>query len=320
MKRTLRNIILIPIFFLLIVHLMLPLAETSQITTKISATQPLQTQLDHTLYDTTITLLADTYTQPFTIATPLTLEGTPRHTIINVTSTANSYAIHITTPNVTLKNLIIENHGPGLYTTGIKITATHVRIINCTIRNTPVGIAIWSDNILIENCIFENCDDEGIALLGSPTRPIKNTIIRNCTFINNCDGIEFQNAHYTTIQNCIFTNHTHAAIDAIGTYNSNTTIDSCEIHHSAVFDIYLANTENTTIADSVYTVDKLYHYRSTNTKIQKNNNTNNNSQETPREHSFSTQQYYNSLLERLQGRITRWFDQLTKIKTIIYEK
>jgi hypothetical protein len=320
MNRILATSIFVPLFLLLSLNCIPFLTGVNTIATQIESTNQLQNQLDSYLKDATVSLSASTYTQQITITTPLAISGTPNRTFFNVTSPANSYAIHVATSFVTLTDLIIENHGSGLYTTGIKITADNVLIRNCTIKNTPVGVAIWADYVTIEDCVFENCEDEGIALLGSSMRIVQNTVIRNCTFINNCDGIELQNAFNTTIQNCYFINQTHAAIDAIGRNNAYIVIDSCEIEKSKVYDIYLANSQYTTISETQFIDDKLFQFRSTNTTIKSDVPATVNKSISPLKLRFSTQQYLQNLLERYHEYVSKWYAKIEEFKTTIYNK
>ncbi|MBN2602727.1 MAG: right-handed parallel beta-helix repeat-containing protein [Candidatus Thermoplasmatota archaeon] len=166
-------------------------------------------------------------------------------TIINPVSIENAYAIRLGAPGVEVKNLTIINGAPGLYTTGIKITTTGNRIENCVIENTPVGIAIWSSENLIENCSFIKCNDEGIALMGSNTRKCEKNQIKNCSFYSNCDGIELQYSSNNLITDCIFRENYHTGIDAIREKNNNNTIAYCTIANNDVHGIYLsASSEN----------------------------------------------------------------------------
>jgi len=94
-------------------------------------------------------------------------------------------------------------------------TITH---IHCT--NRKIGIAIFSDNNRIKNCLFTNCTDEGVFIGGT------HNTIENCTFIGCCDGIELRFATHNQILNCTFLNNTHAAIDILP-HTNHTQIHYC---------------------------------------------------------------------------------------------
>jgi parallel beta-helix repeat protein len=169
----------------------------------------------------------------------------PLKTIINPISMKSAYAIRLGAPGVEVKNFTVRNGAPGLYTTGIKITTSGNKIFNCLIENTPVGIAIWSSENLIENCNFIGCKDEGIALIGSNTRKCEKNEIKNCSFHSNCDGIEMQYSSYNLITDCTFKENYHTGIDAIREKNNNNTIAYCTITNNDVNGIYLsASSEN----------------------------------------------------------------------------
>lgn len=169
------------------------------------------------------------------------------NTIINPTSYENKYAININSENVKISYLNIENRGPGIYNSAIQITSPNITISTCKIHDTPIGIAIWTSNNTIQNCIFYNCNDEGIALLGTQESNCNNNKITNCIFVKNCDGIELQYSSKNTINNCDFYNNTHDGINAINTGNNNNTISNCNIYNNNVHGIYLSNSSGNKI-------------------------------------------------------------------------
>ncbi|EMR75194.1 Right handed beta helix region [Thermoplasmatales archaeon SCGC AB-540-F20] len=120
-------------------------------------------------------------------------------------------AVKITVAGVKLSGFSISNDGPGLYTTGVKIIASQTAIEDCTVFDTPVGIAVWSSKNTISNCIFYGCEDEGIAFLGSATSNCNDNLVTNCVFYDNCDGIELQYSSNNVISYCEFYDNTHAA-------------------------------------------------------------------------------------------------------------
>jgi len=168
-------------------------------------------------------------------------------TFINPESKKNSYAVKITAAGVKLSGFGISNDGPGLYTTGVKITASQTTIEDCNVCNTPVGIAVWSSNNIISNCTFWGCEDEGIVFLGSSTSDCNNNLVTNCEFYNNCDGIELQYSSNNVISYCKFYDNTHAGIDAIGSSNNNNVISNCDLYDNEVFGIYFSRSSKNQI-------------------------------------------------------------------------
>jgi parallel beta-helix repeat protein len=170
-------------------------------------------------------------------------------TLINPISEENKYAIYVGAPNIKIKNMGVTNGAPGLYSQGIKISSKNTEIDNCKIFNTPVGIAIWTNENNIYNSVFYGCKDEGIALLGSSKNPCNNNLISDCIFYDNCDGIELQHSSYNTILNCKFYDNTHTGIDAIASDNNENVISNCEITNNRVNGIYLSSSDNNKIID-----------------------------------------------------------------------
>ena len=234
-----------------------------------SETPSLQETINQASPGATIELAAGTYTDILTISTPLHLKGAgPTQTLLQPTSQANGYAIHIKAPYVKISNLSITNQGKGLYTTAIKITAPHTTIQDCTIHDTPVGIALWSSHNTITRCSFIGCDDEGIVLLGTETNPCTNNTITSCLFQHNCDGIELQHAQENLITNCMFIKNTHAGIDAIQAKNNHNTISHCTFIDNAAFGLYLSHSTDNLITDCVFTEDSITLVQSTDNTLQ----------------------------------------------------
>ena len=223
-----------------------------------AVTTTIQDAINHAQPNSTIQLPAGTYTEILTINKPLHLkgEGTSR-TLLSPTSANNGYAIRIIAEGVTLSDLDITNQGSGLYTTGVKISASNTTIQNCTFHDTPIGIAIWNSENTISGCEFRGCDDEGIVLLGTSTSECNNNTITSCTFYKNCDGIELQYATDNTIQYCTFTQNTHAGIDAIESNNNNNIISHCEFTANQGFGLYLARSSHNTITGCSFLDDSI---------------------------------------------------------------
>jgi len=170
---------------------------------------------------------------------------------IDVISEKNGYAIKVDTVGAIISGLDIRNSGPGLYTTGIKVVASHVTIENCNVFDTPVGIAIWTSNNIIVNCTFWRCQDEGIVILGgTPLRSNNNTFI-NCVFYYCCDGIELQESSNNKFINCWFINNYHAGIDGIHHDNNNNLVISC-VFLDNVYGVYFKQSRNNELVNCTF--------------------------------------------------------------------
>ncbi len=190
------------------------------------------------------------YSEIINIKKELSLIGEDKaNTVINPISEKNKYAIRLGAPGSIIKNFSITNGAPGLYTTGIRISASKTEIHNCNIYDTPVGIASWSSDGIIDNCKFWGCEDEGIALIGNSLSGCNRNKITNCIFYENCDGIELQYSSNNTISNCEFYENTHTGIDAIASSNNNNTISNCKIYNNEVHGIYLSASSDNKILD-----------------------------------------------------------------------
>jgi parallel beta-helix repeat protein len=221
-----------------------------------TVTTTIQDAINNAQPNSTIQLPAGIYTEILTINKPLHLkgEGTSR-TLLSPTSGNNGYAIRISAEGVTLSGLDITNQGIGLYTTGVKISASNTTIQNCTFHDTPIGIAIWSSKNTISGCDFKGCDDEGIVLLGTSTTACNNNTIISCDFYENCDGIELQYATDNLITSCTFTQNTHAGIDAIESNNNNNIISYCKFTDNQAFGLYLARSSYNLITQCTFSDD-----------------------------------------------------------------
>ena len=190
------------------------------------------------------------YTEIIQIKKSLSLVGEDKEsTLINPISEKNKYAVYVGASNVVVSGFTITNEAPGLYPQSIKITSDDTKISNCNIYNTPVGIAIWSNYNIIENCVFRNCKDEGIALLGSKNNPCDYNTISDCVFYDNCDAIELQYSSKNTISNCEIYENTHSGIDAIASNNNKNIISNCNIYDNDVHGIYLSSSKENKIID-----------------------------------------------------------------------
>lgn len=160
----------------------------------------------------------------------VTISGENVHTtILDPDGVKNSFAISVLAEGVVLRNLTITNGNEEKYTQGVKVISSHVKIISCIIRDVPFGISIWSSGNVIKGCVFSNCKDEGIVLVGSMQNRCSNNTIMNCKFYNNGDAIEFQYADHNVVSNCIIVNNTHGGIDTISSYSVKNSFINCTI-------------------------------------------------------------------------------------------
>lgn len=202
----------------------------------------------------TIFVKSGFYNEILNIKKKITLIGEDiDSTIINPISELNKYGIRLGSPGIIIKNLSITNGGPGLYTTGVKVTTSNVQIKNCNIYDTPIGIAIFTSDNIIENCNFWGCKDEGIALIGTSFSDCSNNKIINCRFYDNCDGIELQYSSDNQIIDCEFFDNTHTGIDAISSQNDRNEIINCKIYNNSVHGIFLHASSDNQIKNCIIT-------------------------------------------------------------------
>jgi parallel beta-helix repeat protein len=114
-------------------------------------------------------------------------------------------------------------------------------ITNKIFRDTPIGLAIWSSNTIVINCLFINCTDEGIIICNS----VNNLIMFNY-FIDCVDGIELQISGYNKILFNKFWDIEHMGIDAIHQSNNYNLIAFNEFRN-APYGIYFKESYNNTI-------------------------------------------------------------------------
>jgi parallel beta-helix repeat protein len=213
----------------------------------------IQETIDKAPVGSTIVIGKGVYSETINIKKQITLQGEDKEkTIINPISEKNKYAIRLGSPGVVIKNLSISNGGPGLYTTGIKVTSIDNKIEDCNIYDTPVGISIFTSCNTIKNCEFSGCKDEGIILIGTSFSDCKQNKIINCKFFDNCDGIELQYATDNEIINCEIFENTHTGIDAITSKNDRNEIINCRIYNNSVHGIYLHSSSDNIIYSCIF--------------------------------------------------------------------
>ena len=210
----------------------------------------IQQAIDYARSGSTVYVKSGEYTEIVEIKKSLSLVGEDKEsTLINPISEENKYAVYVGVPNVVVSGFTITNGAPGLYPQSIKIVADSNKISDCNIFDTSVGIAIWTNNNIIENCVFKGCRDEGIALLGSKNNPCNYNTISNCVFYSNCDGIELQYSSENTISYCEIYENTHSGIDAIASNNNKNIISNCNIYSNNVHGIYLSSSKENKIVN-----------------------------------------------------------------------
>ncbi len=267
-------------FILLITLIFAPNVYAELITSSVSNQQisdnvhfvniSLQEMINDAAPGAILQLPAGTYTEVLTINKPLQIIGDETtRTVLSPTSPTNGYAIQITAEGVILSNLEIINHAEGLYTTGVKISASKTTIEDCLFHDTPIGIAIWSSQNTISQCIFQGCDDEGIVLLGTSSDACTNNTITSCVFSENCDGIELQYATHNQINSCSFIRNTHAGIDAIESNNNNNIISECTFTDNDAFGLYLARSSQNLITQCSFSDDALTLVHATQNTLEK---------------------------------------------------
>lgn len=220
----------------------------------------IQAALDVAYPNASIFISDGVYHEPIIVSKPVTLIGQSKEsTYLECCSAENGYALSITSPDVVIKNLRISNHAPGLYTTAIKCGAPRCRIQDCILQDTPIGLAIWCSDIVVQGCRFIGCADEGIAVLGSSNHPCTSLMIMDCEFRDNCDGIEIQHGSDIVISSCVFSGNTHAGVDIITQNNHDIDIvDSTFFAHPG-YGLFISQTcdmniRNCSFSDSIIEV------------------------------------------------------------------
>ncbi len=205
----------------------------------------------------TISIKAGEYSEIINIRKKVSLIGEDEeHAIINPISKENKYAVRLGAPGIIVQKLSITNGAPGLYSSGIRVSASNTEIRECRFFDNPVGIAVLTSDNIIADCTFYRCTDEGIVLVGSGSLECDDNRIENCVFYDNCDGIELQYSSNNVITNCEFYDNTHTGIDAIASSNDNNIISNCNIYNNQVHGIYLSSSSDNQIIDCLFSENK----------------------------------------------------------------
>ena len=205
----------------------------------------------------TIFIKAGEYSEIINIRKKVSLIGEDVELVtINPISQENKYAVRLGAPGIVVQKLSITNGAPGLYSCGIRVSASNTEIRECRFFDNPVGMAVLTSDNIIADCTFYRCTDEGIVLVGSGNLECDNNRIENCVFYDNCDGIELQYSSNNVITNCEFYDNTHTGIDAIASSNDNNIISNCNIHDNQVHGIYLSSSSDNQIIDCSFSENK----------------------------------------------------------------
>ncbi len=169
-------------------------------------------------------------------------------TIIIDNSDCNNALVYVNAPNVTIENLSVcslSRAVPPAGQTGILIISDVSTIRNCRFNTSKIGIHIISSYNLISNCIFDDSNDEGIALFGHYNK------VENCMFHNNGDGIELAyNCSHNTISNCGFYKSSHCGLAFITGANNNSILN-CSIFDSESGGIQVSSSHHNLIFNCV---------------------------------------------------------------------
>ncbi len=120
----------------------------------------------------------------------------------------NDTIVQISASNVSLNlgghTLTQSNLVAGL--TGITVSPnlTNVSIKNGYIQNitgTGIGIGQGCARITIDNIATISCDNRAINISGLPNSLIRNSVVKNCAFLNNCQGAAADNV--ITLSHCV---------------------------------------------------------------------------------------------------------------------
>jgi parallel beta-helix repeat protein len=236
---------------------LLPIGVSSDSNTinyiSVNSYQSLQEIIDTARPYSTILLDNGVYREPLSINKPLTLLGKNQYsTVLSIETNPNNAAITLKSENIVLSNLTISNIAEGIYTTALRVNAPNCTIQNCTFKDTPIGIAVWSSNTLISHSSFFNCSDEGLLLISTSISNSNYNKIHHCNFQNNCDAIELQQSSHNSIKHCTMNKNTHSGIDAICKNNNYNQIENCTIMNNEVHGIYFSSSQQNIIKNCYF--------------------------------------------------------------------
>lgn len=146
------------------------------------------------------------------------------------------------------------------------INCTNVGIYDMHLSNASIGLmAVFSDQIVVEDCSFENNSEYGIFFYLSTNSKIENcttknndygvniiysddTLISNSNFTANGDGVYGDQIENLLIQNCNFFNNDW---DGVVIYLTNGfEISDCEFAYSQYAGLYMAEVTNVNITNN----------------------------------------------------------------------
>ncbi len=168
----------------------------------------IQDGIDVSSDDDIIYIYNGTYNESLHIKTAITLYG-EKTPLIN--GSYRPVLIMLTSENVTLQNLLIQNAGGYPNDAGVVLNSSHAIIVNCIFYRTKTGISARNTSFhTIKNCTFFN-NGIGVSLLST-----KHVTIKDCTFGKNSIGVHCENASHVTLASSYF--HTNGR--------------ACFFHHS----------------------------------------------------------------------------------------
>ncbi|MEF8848184.1 MAG: pectinesterase family protein [Candidatus Thermoplasmatota archaeon] len=218
----------------------------------------LQEAINHASENTVILIKNGFYKETLKIDKRIVLIGeNKKKTIISPVTPKNKCSVDIRADDVKIENLTLTNRGNGIYNTAVKITGQYVELRDLVIKDSPIGIALWSSFNTVSYCTFSGCDDEGIAFLGTEKSFVENNKIVNCSFLENNDGVELQYASENKISRCKFVQNKHDGISAIKYDNNNNLIEDCIFKGNGVHGIYFSEySVDNTVKRCVYDQNK----------------------------------------------------------------
>jgi len=178
--------------------------------------------------------------------------------IVNDGTAANGIFINNTDAYFVIKNCTISGFHQGIDFLGvthgrIEETVVHdcqtgINIVECsdiTIKKTKctnnTGSGLHSEKaptrFLIEDCTFQNNNDHGIALIHGYVPYQSYSLIRNCSFSNQHQGIWLVNLCNNTIENCVFS-HNYMGLE-LDYESRNNTIRNCSFLSQTAVGIYI---------------------------------------------------------------------------------
>jgi len=189
------------------------------------------TYSDHCIYDNIIISNSDY---------GIMLDQSNDNKIFDNVLSGNTMGIRINSAWNICKRNVIENctifNNSG---EGIDLDGEENIIKNCEIYSNFIGIELSRvDDNIIEGCTFHNNTREGVDLYDC-----ENTILRDCKFWDNDDGVAFHYGNNNSVENSMFYRQSHGTDHQ---ETSNCTVMNCDFYDNYV-GIYDSDNSNLTI-------------------------------------------------------------------------